>query len=279
MKKTNNKLVWLTESAIMIALATILSVLKIFDLPYGGSITVGSMLPMIIIAYRYGIGKGMITGLVYSVIQLLFGLDSLSYATSKAALIAIIMLDYIIAFAVTGLGGAFKKAFKNNQTAGIMSGAALVCVLRFICHVISGCTVWAGVSIPSSDGLIYSLSYNATYMLPETIIVLILAWYVTGIVDFSGATLRPAKQDATRQIGFLPYGLIAGGFACLTAAVIYDIRSIFGVLQNPDSGEFDFSLISNVSWSVIGIVTVIGLALLAAFCIAAAIIKNHRKKA
>lgn len=279
MKKTNNKIVWLTESAVMIALATILSVLKIFDLPYGGSITVGSMLPMIIIAYRYGIGKGMITGLVYSVIQLLFGLSALSYATSKTALIAIIMLDYIIAFAVTGLGGVFKKAFKNNQTAGIMSGAALVCVLRFICHVVSGCTVWAGVSIPSSDGLIYSLSYNATYMLPETIIVLILAWYVTGIVDFSGATLRPAQQDASRQIGFLPYGLIAGGFACLTAAIIYDITSIFGVLQNPDSGELDLSLISNAPWSVIGIVSVIGLALLAAFCIAAAIIKNHRKKA
>ena len=278
MKKMNKQLVWLTESAVMIALATILSVLKIFDLPYGGSITVGSMLPMIIIAYRYGIGKGMITGLVYSAIQLLFGLNSLSYATSAAAAIAIIMLDYIVAFAVTGLGGVFKKAFKNNQTAGIMSGAALVCVLRFICHVISGCTVWAGVSIPSSDGLVYSLSYNATYMLPETIIVLILAWYVTGIVDFSGATLRPAQQDASRQVGFLPYGLIAGGFACLTAAIIYDITSIFGVLQNPDSGELDFSLISNAPWSVIGIVSVIGLALLAAFCIAAAIIKNHRKK-
>lgn len=279
MKKMNNKLVWLTESAVMIALATILSVLKIFDLPYGGSITVGSMLPMIIIAYRYGIGKGMITGLAYSAIQLLFGLNSLSYATSAAAAIAIIMLDYIVAFTVTGLGGVFKKAFKNNQTAGIMSGAALVCILRFICHVISGCTVWAGVSIPSSDGLIYSLSYNATYMLPETIIVLLLAWYLTGIIDFSGATLRPAKQDTSRQIGFLPYGLIAGGFACLIAALIYDITSIFGVLQNPDSGELDFSLISNAPWCVVGIVTACGVALLAIFLIVAAIVKNNRKKA
>lgn len=279
MKKMNKQLVWLTESAVMIALATILSVLKIFDLPYGGSITVGSMLPMIIIAYRYGIGKGMITGLVYSAIQLLFGLNSLSYATSAAAAIAIIMLDYIVAFAVTGLGGVFRKSFKNNQTAGIMSGAALVCMLRFICHVISGCTVWAGVSIPSSDGLIYSLSYNATYMLPETIIVLLLAWYLTGIIDFSGATLRHAKQDVSRQIGFLPYGLIAGGFACLTAALIYDITSIFGVLQNPDSGELDFSLISNAPWCVVGIVTAIGVVLFAIFLIASTIVKNNRKKA
>ena len=71
MQKTKtNTLVWLTESAIMIALATVLSLITLVDLPYGGSVTPGSMLPMILIAYRYGIGRGCITGLANGVIQL-----------------------------------------------------------------------------------------------------------------------------------------------------------------------------------------------------------------
>lgn len=278
MKQKNTNLIWLTESAIMIALSTILSLIKIFDLPYGGSITAGSMLPIVIIAYRYGTAKGLITGLAYSVIQLIFGLGSVSYATSWVAGVAIIMLDYIIAFTVTGLGGIFRKKTNDNQTSSIIFGALLVCILRYICHIISGCTVWAGVSIPSSDGLIYSVSYNATYMIPETIIVLLLAWYLTGIIDFSSATLRPIKKDSSRQSGLLPYALITGGFACLTVAIIFDVVSLFGSLQNPESGELDFSLISNADLTSIGIVSAAGILLMAVLLTASVIIKNKRKK-
>ena len=80
MKTKVRPIVWLTESAVMIALATVLSFIKLLDLPYGGSITIGSMLPMIVIAYRYGIGRGMITGLVYSVIHLIYGGSCDNYA-------------------------------------------------------------------------------------------------------------------------------------------------------------------------------------------------------
>ena len=65
-----------------------------------------------------------------------------------------------------------KNVFKN-QTASIISGTAFVCFLRYVCHVISGCTVWAGLSIPDSAAFVYSLGYNATYMIPETIITII----------------------------------------------------------------------------------------------------------
>ena len=75
----------LTETALMLALATVLSLVKIFELPYGGSITAFSMVPIMIIAFRYGTKWGMISGFVYSVIQLLFGISTLSYATSAGA--------------------------------------------------------------------------------------------------------------------------------------------------------------------------------------------------
>ena len=183
------------------------------------------------------------------------------------------MLDYIIAFAVTGLGGLFRDKFKNDQTAELISGAVLVCLLRYICHVISGCTVWAGVSIPSSDGLIYSLSYNATYMIPETVIVVVLLWYLSGIVDFRSENLRPTVRKKTKSPAALVLGSI--GWLAAVGAVIYDTVAVFGVLQNPDSGEFDFSLIGSAPWCVIGIVT----GICAVICAVLLIISHNCSKA
>ena len=71
----------LTEAAIMLAIGTVLSLIKLIDLPYGGSVTIASMLPVVIIAYRHGIKWGLMTGFVYGVIQQLLGLNTLSYAT------------------------------------------------------------------------------------------------------------------------------------------------------------------------------------------------------
>jgi len=167
----------LTESAVMLALTLILSYIKLLDLPYGGSITLCSMLPTILIAYRHGLLWGFAIGIANGLLQLLMGMSNLSYATSAAAAVAIILLDYIIAFAVTGFGGIFKKIFKN-QSLSLILGTAFVCILRYICHVISGCTVWAGLSIPDTEALIYSLAYNATYMLPELIIAVAGAAYL-----------------------------------------------------------------------------------------------------
>ena len=81
----SKRIMWICESAIMIAVATVLSMLPIINMPFGGSVTAASMVPIILIAYRYGIGLGSITGFVYSLIQLLLGANNLSYATSSAA--------------------------------------------------------------------------------------------------------------------------------------------------------------------------------------------------
>lgn len=245
----------LTESAVMLALTLILSYLKLLDLPYGGSITLCSMLPPVFIAYRHGILWGLGMGFANGVLQLLMGLNTLSYATSPAAAIAIILLDYIIAFTICGFGGIFKKIFKS-QRASIVSGTALVCALRYLCHVISGCTVWAGLSIPDTEALVYSLAYNATYMLPELIIAVAGAAYLSGAINFGGETLSRTKKETTSKGAF--YLKSIGALGAL-AAFVADVLLIAPSLQNPKTGEFDITGITSVNFTAAGIVALAGM--------------------
>ena len=170
MKKTNIRA--LTESSIMIALSIVFGFVKLVDMPYGGSVTLASMLPIIIIAYRHGVGWGIGAALANSLVQLITGISYFSYFTTWQSIIALVLFDYIFAFAVFGLGGIFRG--KLSQGAALSLGALLTSVVRYICHVISGATVWAGLSIPSGAALIYSFGYNATYMIPETLILLLV---------------------------------------------------------------------------------------------------------
>lgn len=109
MEKTN-RTKQLAESAVMVAAATVLSLITVIKMPYGGSVTPFSMLPIIIIAYRYGTVSGLVTGLCYGLIQMILGASNLSYATSFGAAVAIILLDYLIAFGAMGLAGVFKRS-------------------------------------------------------------------------------------------------------------------------------------------------------------------------
>ena len=122
--KTKNQSISITrrlcESAIMIALATILSLLKLVDLPYGGSITPASMLPILIIAYRYGTGWGILTATVHGALQFILGTSVLSYVTGWKSVCAVIIFDYVLAFALIGLGGIFKNM--KNGKAGLVLG-------------------------------------------------------------------------------------------------------------------------------------------------------------
>lgn len=241
----------LVEVAIAIAVATVLSFIKLVDLPYGGSITIASMLPIILIAYKYGAGWGISAGFIFSVIQQLTGLNTLSYVTTWQSVLAVVLLDYIIAYTVIGFAGAFRKAIKN-QTAALISGTVFVCILRYACHVISGATVWAGLSIPTSAALLYSFGYNATYMLPETIVLVIVGYYLSTMLDLSAGAnfkLRAKKESAVS----LPFS-VAGGLS-IAAGLIYDTVAIFSNLQNPETGDFDITMLANVSWLWVGIVS------------------------
>ncbi len=260
----------LVESAIMVAVATVLSLIKILDLPYGGSVTLASMLPVIIIAYRHGTGWGLITGTVYAIIQQLLGLKTLSYVTSWQSIVAVIMLDYIVAFMVTGLGGIFRKTVKS-QSLGLLYGSLFVCVLRYICHVISGATVWAGLSIPTNAALIYSLGYNATYMIPETIVTAVVAYYVGSMIDFRSDSIYRFKTSEKYGLPVLKW---IGGLV-ITGVVIFDAVKVFSVLQNPEKGDFDITGLSNAPWLLIGIVT--GVAVIAAVVLFIISVQKEKK--
>ncbi|MCR5767344.1 MAG: energy-coupled thiamine transporter ThiT [Lachnospiraceae bacterium] len=239
----------ITEASVMLATATVLSLAKLIDLPYGGSVTIACMLPIIIISYRHGIKWGLMTGLVFGVIQQLLGINTLSYATGWVSAVAIILLDYCVAFMVAGFGGIFRK--KLSQPRALMFGALLICFLRFICHVITGVTVWRDISIPGTAAFIYSLSYNATYMIPETIVTMLCGYYIGSLLDFSGEDLKRYNAGENERIS--TYKWLAG--ILIVAGLILDTKMVFSKLQNGDSGEFDITGLSQVNWLPVIIIT------------------------
>lgn len=193
MNQTKKKrLLMIAESAIMLALATALSMITFFKLPAGGSVTPFSMLPILIIAYRYGTKWGLGVGVIYGLIQMVLGLSALSYATNAWAAVCIILFDYVVAFGVLGFGGLFRKA--KNQAIGFSSGVIVACVLRFLCHFLTGITVWADYADGVWPVVIYSLTYNGSYMLPELIITTAVGAVLMSFLDFRSEKLRPLRK-------------------------------------------------------------------------------------
>jgi thiamine transporter len=196
------------------------------------------MLPILLLSYRHGVRWGLGGGLVYGVLQQLLGLNNLSYFTTWQSVLAIILLDYVVAFTVVGLGGIFRRV-TERQNLALVSGALLVCVLRYLCHVVSGATVWAGLSIPDGAAIAYSLIYNATYMIPETIVLVAVAYYLGSVLDFRRE--QPVRlsraQNLPAEASVL--SVLAGVFALLGAVV--DVSLIFPRLQNAETGKFDLA--------------------------------------
>ena len=244
----------MVEAAMMIAIATVLSIIKLVDLPYGGGITIAAMLPIIIISYRHGLGWGLLTGFVFGIIQQLLGLDNLGWVTGWVSILAVILLDYVIAYAATGLGGVFRKSMK--QPYALLFGAVIVGAVRFLFHTIAGATVWAELPIPTAASIAYSLSYNATYMIPETIITAVAGFYLGTVVDFRRVNLGNYEEDdAPTDIQWMKW--IAG--LVITGTVIAAVSLVFMHLQDEETGEFILSGLKNVNWPLFGIVTGSGL--------------------
>ncbi len=256
------KMLRLVESGLLLALATVLSIVKVLDLPYGGSITAFSALPILLVAYRHGTLRGLLTALAYALMQLVIGAGALSYATSAAAAVAIVVLDYLLAFTVLGLGGIFRKRV-NHQGVALVLGALLTGGLRYVLHVIAGCTVWAGLSIPTEAALLYSLAYNATYMVPEVAVTAIGAWYLSRAVNLQEITLSRAPQVQAESRPAFVAGLLGG--ASLLGAAVWDVAEIFRPLQDPETGDFVVQNLSQVNWLLVGIVTAAGAALWVVF--------------
>lgn len=268
--KAKNNVRVLTECSIMIALSTVLSVIKLFEMPYGGSITLASMLPIAVIAHRHNIKYAVGSALVASVIQLLLGLKNFSYFTTPESLIALGVFDYILAFGVFGLVGICKKWIKSQSLAATL-GITLASALRYLCHVISGATIWAGLSIPTEAAMVYSLSYNATYMVPETIILVLTGAYLTSSLDFTQKTPKRLRSETVDSLSAL---CLSGAGLAVLAALITDTVLVFSKLQNYDSGEFMIMGLAEVNWLAVGIVTAVALAVAAALILFAKIKKK-----
>lgn len=190
----NKNTIRLTESAVMLALATVLSLIK-FDGPwlFGGSVTLLSMLPIALIAYRYSTGWGLFVGGAYGLIQMLLGLKNLTYATWWGAAVAIVLFDYLVAFGVLGFSGIFKGKLKN-QPLELALGVLIGGLLRYACHFVTGVTVWRELADLKAAAW-YSLTYNGSYMIPEIIITIIGAVLLSLLLDFTAEpTIRPRKK-------------------------------------------------------------------------------------
>ena len=188
----------LVESALMLALSTLLAEFAIIKFPFGGSVTIFSQVPMIFISYRYGIKWGAFTGLCMGVIQMLFGMGNFAYVSGIVAYLILVFADYIIAFGALGFGGMFKNKIKNPGIA-LALGGGVVSVIRFLCHFISGVTIWGDYAEGAQAVWEYSFTYNAGYMVPELIITVVGCVVLASIFDLNSKELRVKKRKRTEK--------------------------------------------------------------------------------
>lgn len=150
--------------AMAIALGTVLSNIKLFHFPYGGSVTLLSMLVICLPGYFFGLGAGILTGIAYGVLQLLID----PYVLYPMQLV----VDYLLAFGALGLSGLF-----SNARNGLIKGYIAAVLGRYVFAVISGWIFFGEYAWEGWNPLPYSLAYNATYIFSEaavTIAILLL---------------------------------------------------------------------------------------------------------
>ncbi|MBR6524274.1 MAG: energy-coupled thiamine transporter ThiT [Clostridia bacterium] len=160
----------LTLAGMLIALATVLSLIKIFDMPYGGSVTAGSMVPIIIFSMQCDTKWGITQAICYSIIQLMLGWYA-PPAQNFVSFAAVILLDYVIAFGGLGLAGPIARRLGGGRSATAV-GVILVLFIRFLCHFLSGILIWGSFAPEGQPVWLYSLLYNGGYMLGETVVTL-----------------------------------------------------------------------------------------------------------
>ena len=171
----HDRLVKLAECAVILALAIALSFVKIWEMPMGGSVTLLSMLPVMLIGIKYGPLTGCGVGLLNAVFQLIMGIASgnvFAYTETAAAAIIVGLFDYIVPFTCLGLAGIFRRF---SPMFGCYTGVLLAALLRFCCHFITGFSIWGQWAPEGMGKYYYSLIYNGQYMLPETVITLVAA--------------------------------------------------------------------------------------------------------
>ena len=164
MKKKEIKM--LTESAVMLALAFALSSAKLFEMPLGGSVTVASMLPIMVISFRWGSRAGLATAFLYSITQALQALAAgnvFPYCEGMDTLIICIVFDYIFPFTILGLAGILIGKLKNKNAEMIL-GTSFVVFLRFCSHFLTGVYIWGQWAPEGMGKYLYSFLYNGGFL-------------------------------------------------------------------------------------------------------------------
>ncbi|MBQ3491459.1 MAG: energy-coupled thiamine transporter ThiT [Oscillospiraceae bacterium] len=201
-----NKTKRITESAMLLAIAIVLELVsKLFipEQPFGGQLTIVSMLPVVLISYRHGVKWGLFSGFVYALLEMALGAKTVSaaflpgYFGDNAMIVnalAMCLLDYIVAFTVLGLGGMFRNRIKNPGLS-LMCGSVVALGLRYVTHIASGYILFSSYAewfftqdgfpawgaqlveklSPVALGLVYSVVYNGFYMIPEIICTAIVS--------------------------------------------------------------------------------------------------------
>lgn len=164
---TRDKKRWTTRmlanAALCIALAFVLSYIKLYEMPQGGSVTLASMLPIFMFAYAYGVAPGMIVGFAYGLLQFVQGgwfVHPMQF-----------LLDYPLCFSMLGLAGVARKL---PDRWGIIPAILLGTFFRFLCAFLTGVFFW-GDGAGEQNVFVYSAVYNGTYLIPEAVICIVLA--------------------------------------------------------------------------------------------------------
>ncbi len=191
----NKKTRVMVESAVLISAAIILSFIKIYEAPLGGSVTMFSMVPLMIISIRHGIGWGLGSAFVFSVFKLWMGAGNFAYVPTVTGVIVVILLDYLVAYTSIGLAGIFRKfniikEEKANVTLTTFLGVLLACLVRFISHFVNGAVVWYEITknlewneyVQTVGMWLYSFVYNITYLGPETLMTLIAVPVIVNVL-------------------------------------------------------------------------------------------------
>jgi len=144
----------IAEIAVFVSLSTALSYIKLFSLPQGGSVTAGSMVPILWLALRRGAKIGLFAAVVYGVVQLV--VEPFIFHPAQ------VVLDYPLAFGMLGLAGFFQDHPFVGANCGIIG--------RFLAHLISGILFFASYAPEGMHPLVYSAIYNGSYLLPEIVI-------------------------------------------------------------------------------------------------------------
>jgi thiamine transporter len=169
---TGNRTRVLVEIALTVALAVVLGLLKLWEMPYGGSISL-EMLPILVLALRRGWRVGVLAGALYGVVALMFG----GLVVHPVQFV----LDYPVAFALAGLAGVVTPYLRRSTASvrttwpWIVGGVALGSALRFVSHWVSGLVFFGQYAAPGQPAWLYSLLYNGSYLVPAAVICAVAA--------------------------------------------------------------------------------------------------------